>query len=817
MLHRIALLIAMLLFLLGACKSNDADSNIVVLEHWQVSRGLHLPQARELKGLTAENLGPDSANWKETNLPVNLSQTDLASDYTGWITLRHALPEKLNRRLRADEILALNAGRVLDVSAYCLNEHCFGQLGQESPYKPGAMRPFLRGIPLQSIQEKNYIYIAVYSNGQYPFQFMDPVQLGPVNEIFAAHREREILAFVFLTIYVAWGGYHILLYLRRRKDRYNIYFGLGSVLLSMYWFAANTFTRDLVFSDHVEIHRRVEHFLLFLIPPFFLAFVIEFCDRRTTLIAKVYAVYCMVTAGLVLFVPLPVMRIARDLWYLMLIAALCYMLYFLVRQALARNRDAWFIVFGTLIVAIALVHDILVASDFIHTPKIGSFAFVFLVSGLAALMASRFMRVTNEVEELNRDLDQKVKSRTAELQDTMESLRELKEQQDGDYYLTSLLLGPIGGDLAASRGDVSILVEQKKKFEFKSRASEIGGDICVADRIELRGLKYRVFLNGDAMGKSVQGAGGAMVLGTVFRSNLARTQLFEHTQDLYPEQWMHRAYLELETVFRPFDGTMMASFLLALVEEQTGFAYLLNVEHPWAVLLRSGEAHFIQTESDLRKIGVTLSGGPGAFRIDTVRLLFGDRLILGSDGRDDLWMSDGGERSINNDETRFLYVVEETDGDLMKIRGKLTEIGDLSDDLSLLSYRFGEEMQPPARDALYGLLKAATENPGVIPELIQQAEQILAAGAEAEESLYRVAAAFQIAGSQAKGEEYLQRALLISRRLYLRNPFHGRNLLLLIHLYDRLDQRAIAREMLGFLQQLRPDDPRVHNLAARLS
>ena len=607
-----------------------------------------------------------------------------------------------------------------------------------------------------------------------------------------------------------------MLFSRRPGDRYNLYFGLGAVLLSMYWFTANTFSREALFAEHVEIHRRVEHILLFLIPPFFVAFLSEFTQKKITLLVKIYGVYCFITSALIAFVPLGIMRILRDVWYGMLGVAFLYMIYFIGREVLRRNREAYFLAAGVLIVVFSLSHDILQSKDIFHTPKIASFTFVALVSGLAALMASRFMRVTNEVEELNRDLDQKVRDRTSELQKSMESVRALKEQQDGDYYLTSLILGPIGGDLARSRYDVSILVEQKKKFEFKDRASEIGGDICIADQLELGGKLYRVLLNGDAMGKSVQGAGGAMVLGTVFRSALARTQLFENTENATPEHWMRQVYVELETVFRPFDGSMMASFILALVEENTGFTYVLNVEHPWAVLLRDGEARFIETECNLRKIGVTTDSTDLDFRLDTFRLHPDDRLILGSDGRDDVWLNDQ-DRVMNDDHTRFLYHCETSDGDLEALRQEIKKTGEISDDLSLLSFHFQEAMAIPEEDDLYQRLKeleSAMSN-SALQGALEKAANLVRGGAEQEESLYRIAATYHLA-SLHDDPGYAALALKHAERLFFRNPSHTRNLMLLVHLYEKTGKSNRARNVVSLLQELRPADRRVQSLVSRI-
>lgn len=63
--------------------------------------------------------------------------------------------------------------------------------------------------------------------------------------------------------------------------------------------------------------------------------------------------------------------------------------------------------------------------------------------GIAVVLANRFLRVHKQVEELNANLERKVVQRTNELQETLTRVQELKIQQDGDYFLTSLLLDPL--------------------------------------------------------------------------------------------------------------------------------------------------------------------------------------------------------------------------------------------------------------------------------------------------------------------------------------------------------------------------------------
>ena len=70
---------------------------------------------------------------------------------------------------------------------------------------------------------------------------------------------------------------------------------------------------------------------------------------------------------------------------------------------------------------------------------------------------------------------------------------------------------------------------KKKDFQFKKWSREIGGDLCVSHHFTLRGCPCTFYLNADAMGKSMQGAGGILVLGAVLDSIVVRMR---HSREL---------------------------------------------------------------------------------------------------------------------------------------------------------------------------------------------------------------------------------------------------------------------------------------------
>ncbi|TGL85106.1 HAMP domain-containing protein [Leptospira congkakensis] len=315
-------------------------------------------------------------------------------------------------------------------------------------------------------------------------------------------------------------------------------------------------------------------------------------------------------------------------------------------------------------------------------------------------MGRVFVEMKEELAEHQNHLEEMVDQRTRELNETLSEMQKLQDKQDGDYFLTSLLIKPLRGSFAKSETvSIKIFERQMKQFKFRNKQSEIGGDLSVSDSIYLMGKKYTVFLNADAMGKSIQGAGGALVMGTVFKSIITRTQKLRYMQDRHPERWLKECFQEVHNVFISFDGHMLISAILGLVDEETGTLYYINAEHPWIVLYRDGNASFLENEHSLRKIGFTeMSGDEVVIQIYPLRP--GDVLILGSDGRDDLFVGQsGGNRVINDDETVFLRHVKEGSGDLNEICKVMSLFGDLTDDLSLMRIAFLEEVAYAAKES----------------------------------------------------------------------------------------------------------------------
>ncbi len=314
------------------------------------------------------------------------------------------------------------------------------------------------------------------------------------------------------------------------------------------------------------------------------------------------------------------------------------------------------------------------------------------------LLADTFNDMVSEIREYARHLEDKVAERTARLQESLGRVQELKAQQDGDYFLTNLLANPLfknwnTGD--AVRTD--FILRQKKKFQFRGRPGELGGDLCITGNLILQNRPCTMFLNADAMGKSMQGAGGALVMGTVVNAIMHRS---EGGRDISPEGWLRETFRELHGVFYSFDGTMAISAVLGIVDDATGMLHYFNAEHPFPVLIRDGKAEFIEEEAKVFKIGI-MQQSAGDVHIEHLQLRPGDVLICGSDGRDDLRVIDPetGESVVLHDGNPFQEICEKSGGDLQRMVELIQERGELTDDLSLIRVEFtGAAVDAPRRE-----------------------------------------------------------------------------------------------------------------------
>lgn len=637
-------------------------------------------------------------DWKITEVPGNPVSEKIISETTKeiWylkIFYIKSIPEE-------EQILYLQ--RISDSDETYLNGVFIDKTGDFLDSKPQAYdktRLYTIKKELFNFNRPNVLIIHVkkYFTGSVGI-WGERNLIGKSKNILREYYLSNLKPFVFLICYFSVGSYFIFLFLRRRKERENLFFGLFTIGFVIYQLLRNQIRFEFGFS-YYEMKKIEFQILMLLLGFLYFFFRYYFIMTENKFLKKLHSinqipVICLV--GLFGYVSLTSnidewntilnVIIIPFLWPPLIISIFLIILY---NALFKKDTDAKIMFVGWMILISSIVLDIFIQLEFIKMERVTEYGFFVFIVSLALILSNRFVRVHNQAEDLNQNLEQKVRQRTKELQTALTEVNELKLSQDGDYFLTYLLLEPLTVK-AISNPNIKIdfLIRQKKKFTFHKENMEIGGDTCIAHSLTLQNKKVTLFLNADAMGKSMQGAGGILVLNSIFQSIVKRTSMNSIFANQTPENWLLNTFTELHNVFIMFDGSMMISFNMGIIEDETGIMSYINAEHPAIVLFRDERASFLPLDETNQKIGSPLL--EENIRLNFFQLHENDILVLGSDGRDDILLPSG---EINDDFVIFSTYVERAKGDLNKIFSEIQKAGEIFDDLSLMriEYRKGDK------------------------------------------------------------------------------------------------------------------------------
>jgi tetratricopeptide (TPR) repeat protein len=625
----------------------------------------------------------------------------LLDDGVGFIWLKKKFISKNENS--SSELFSISPGRIAWADSTLLNGQVIGKSGDTPPQAWSAwnsIRSYTIPTGLLKSNEENELLVKIYIENE-GFIYNETIIGKSVDVELYLFPTRFIntyinafIAFVFLIMTM----YHLLIYFKRKKDVENLYYSLSVFFYALYCtnFFSDFFYRYLGISylNFQQIIILISSGMMYYMGRFFASF---FKMPFPKIFQIIYLVSVLLPGILNLFMPdYGTLKKFRGITTLIqFLPTLIYIVYCVVRGLLQKKSEAKAMVFGLIPLFVVSIHDVaLVMFNFQGSVFLSGLGVPAFMGSIMFILASKFVQIQNETDELNATLEQKVEERTAEVTLKMEEVQALKVQQDGDYFLTSLIENPLSTNYNKSKlVRTEFLINQKKKFVFRKKNAELGGDLCVTGNLRFGNGKDRwvSFFNADAMGKSMQGAGGAIVAGTAINNILSRSARNNRILSITPTEWVENTYFELDSIFKTFNGSMLVSCVLGLLNEKTGELIYFNAEHPWSVVYRDGKASFIENELLLRKLG---SDSEFQFTIRKFKLLPGDIFIVGSDGRDDINLGIKGGRELNEDETLFLRLVEEGKADLTKISQLIEFQGELTDDLSLMRVAFHEEYSP---------------------------------------------------------------------------------------------------------------------------
>ena len=322
-------------------------------------------------------------------------------------------------------------------SAFCITVNgerlfCNGTVGEERDqsvvryYSPGVI-----DIPRQS----GTLHIAVsMSNYHYPRGGMrDPFLLGTGEKVSEATRKAVALDFVLFGALLVMGLYHAVLYLYRRVDIVPLFFALICTVIAVRVSVTGEGILYQFSSLSWRIGTAIEYISWYATAGLFVLYIHAlFPNESSQRIRNIILIISILFSLFVLFTPIQVytwtIYAADGFTFFVLI----FVLVVLFRAARKKSELALIFLTGTVILVAAVVNDLFFGLRLIHSiylAPLGLFIFLFTQ---ALLLSKRFSEsftavenLSNELNELNLSLEDKVQKRTEELVEANREIRYL--------------------------------------------------------------------------------------------------------------------------------------------------------------------------------------------------------------------------------------------------------------------------------------------------------------------------------------------------------------------------------------------------------
>lgn len=668
------------LFLLAF--SLQADT-IILRDHWEILENSEI------------NL--------DENLPKNISDLAGWKEYKQGTALEREKTHLLRVKVSAFELKepTLLVGKsIFSISIYSNNQEIY-KFSDKSQFEPAK---FLGWIPhivsLSGNSSESYIYFKVYSGAYIGFP---SVSIGNKDEIYKDMILEGLPGVSVVVVSLLLGIVFLLVFLFSRREKLYLAIASFYIFIGIWLFNINLISQFVL--PTVPWRLRIEYISLYLAPIGCLYILESIVQSRLNVLSRIlryfFGFYAAISLLLDLLKIFPIWKTLIPFDIFLLLGFIHY-IYQVVVYSIRGNKEARIIGVGIILLVSFAVHDIFVVIRIINNLMLmhfGTFSFILSMTGIVVIRVNHLYnevkKKSHELEEnnkilddLNQNLEHKVTERTKEVTEKMNVIHNLVKQQHGDYFLTSLIQKPLITNRNKSKTvTTEIFIQQKKKFEFNGRESELGGDLCITGNLRFHSdtERYIFFFNGDAMGKSMQGAGGAIVAGTVVNNIIARSARNDKVLKMTPREWIYNTCKEIDEIFCTFDGSMLISGAIGVIQESTGLLWYTNFEHPRTILYRDGKAKFLDSEdTSAYKFGSMIEDNPNT--ILEYKLEKGDVLLVGSDGRDDIDISKPNDkvRAININYDLILEITEKAKGTISGLMDCLPLYGEQTDDISFI-------------------------------------------------------------------------------------------------------------------------------------
>ncbi|MCR5698528.1 MAG: SpoIIE family protein phosphatase [Treponemataceae bacterium] len=377
-----------------------------------------------------------SAKFVPLDKPAELHQ--LLEEKSGivWVKFVFEIPEGLKGR-----DLAFFGGRINMADVTTLNGVEIGRAGVMPPDNEfsawNETRYYHIPEPLLNQKGENVLLMKIWTHGEGsvpPTAFIgttaDAKDFANTEKFF-----NSTINLMCALCMIVIGLYELILFIFRKKDRENLFFAILNITAALYlsvWYIQDLFVLESIRFKFLTFQKIMSDFMLFAMVAMLIEFVNAYVRRKEKWFVTVIRYVLILIPSILIFIQKDYnsLKAIRDIVHLFMLPQIGYLIFIIVRSIIKKRE-------GAISLLVGFIPFILcVAFDFIprnwlgveNFPFLSTYSWMLVIMSFLLILARRFAKSRNDVEDLNKNLEKKVADRTRELSESNKNLEEANEQ-----------------------------------------------------------------------------------------------------------------------------------------------------------------------------------------------------------------------------------------------------------------------------------------------------------------------------------------------------------------------------------------------------
>lgn len=365
--------------------------------------------------------------------------------------------------------------------------------------------PFTIPIANQGSQKLELVFqVSNYSHRRAGLVW--PTYFGDFETLKKESRNLDILNLLVIGIILIIGLNHINMFLYRRKDISNLYFGILSLVMIL----RNISTGDRILayifpSINWEFLLSIDNFSGYCTIPFFALFIYnQYSDEFPKMIKNLLVVLGIAFGAFIFVTPAAVFGKFNMIFELYLLIGGLYLTFGVLLRASIKGREgAIFTFIGMFLLYATAINDVLSSMELIQMPYIAPYGLVTFMLLQSFTITSKSARAINQNEALSielalekESLEQKIEERTSELQSQHKAVLDHQEREKIQNWIGKGL-AKVNHVLSLHKDDFSVLSRKVLTTLVKYLGAKLGALYVIDDEGESNHLQLVAHYGGN--------------------------------------------------------------------------------------------------------------------------------------------------------------------------------------------------------------------------------------------------------------------------------------------------------------------------------